>query len=293
MRLRKVVLATAAGVLAPTSFLAMPAVAAEHAAPSAVSADPARQSAGEAPDQHRVKSTRPRVLEFDWQDRPESIEAGGGWAEGHLIVDNSNSALKEDYAYKLRLWIMPVAPRTGDYQVQVFFDGAWRDAEPTDSGASGLTEFTMVESVGFPAERVVIPIRVKANADIAPTAPTDHVSLRAVLNWPYGQQGVTAETKITAPDPGGEEPGNGEHTSEPSADPAPQPGPGEGTTPPVHETATPAGDRPEQSATDGALAETGTDRPAAWALGMGGTAALLAGVVLIGIGRRRRQRRSA
>ncbi|MEV7282135.1 hypothetical protein [Streptomyces sp. NPDC093111] len=257
-----------------------------------MSVDPARQ-AGEKTSGRPAASARwPRLAEFAWQDVPEKMEAGGDWAQAHLIVDNSNGALKEDDPYKLSLRIFPAASKPEDYRVQAFFDGAWRDAEPPTSDGTFSTT-TLVQGVGFPASRVVVPIRVQVGPNVP---PADTANLIARINGPHWQASEPSRTKITAPDPGKEEPGkedpgaaepgNGEPSSDPTSDPHPRPEPEKGGS------VVPTEGRPEQNGAAGALAETGTGKGTAWALGTGGTAALIGGAVVTGARRHRLRHRS-
>lgn len=254
----------------------------------AVSVDPAPQSAEETDGQPATKARWPRPAEFAWQDGPKNLEAGGDWAQAPLTLDNSNGALKEEDPYKLSLRIFPVAPKPEDYWVQVFLDGAWRDAEPPTPDA-GFSVTTLMEGFGFPAERVVIPIRVRVGANVP---PADSASIVARLNGPHWQGSTPHSIKITAPDPGGEEPGNGEHSSDSTSDPLPRPEPDQGAVIPADDTAAPVEGRPEQIGTAGALADTGAGEGAAWVLGIGGTVAMIGGAVVAGSGRHRRPQRS-
>ncbi|MEV7279254.1 hypothetical protein [Streptomyces sp. NPDC093111] len=258
------------------------------------SVEPAPQSAEETDGQPAAKARWPRPAEFAWRDGPKNLEAGGDWAQAHLILDNSNGALNEGDPYKLSLRIFPVAPKPEDARVQVFLDGAWCDTEPpTPDAGSSVT--TLMEGIGFPAERVVIPIRVQVSANVP---PADSASIVARLNGPHWQGSTPHSIKITAPDPGSEEPGsgeapgNGEHSSDSTSDPLPRPEPEQGAVIPADDTAAPVEGRPEQIGTAGALADTGAGEGAAWVLGIGGTVAMIGGAVVAGSGRHRRPQRS-
>ncbi|MFD9791436.1 hypothetical protein ACFWXK_10850 [Streptomyces sp. NPDC059070] len=224
------------------------------------------------------------------------------------MPDNSDVGLKESDWYELNLGIYPAAARAKDYTVEIFPDRQWREADaPIPS--NGFSWTTLIESGSLPAQRVVMPMRLKVAADVAPV----RLNFRAQFRTAHWQESTIGILDVVAPS-NGEDPGNGEEPGSGGGDPGSGEDPGSGGEDPgsggdLGNGGTPRAPRPGNdtvteasvertvatgsniSAVEGELAHTGSG-PGNWALGIGGLAVLAGTGLIAGTGKRRCPKRS-
>lgn len=299
---------TAAAAMAPAVLgAAAPAAAGEGPGTVLAASD---RSAAEGPGPRGGQAHADTAPDLRLEGVPETVEAGGDWAEFSVVIDNAHDGGE--------VWMLDMALNTDgpqvygdDLQVQVHVDGVWRDARIDSDPGLGNFDLALLEAFSLPEGRTTVPVRIRAGAD-APLVeffmgpriydgqvesdPAYWVASRISALTEGGEKPGEGEKPGGGGKPGdGEKPGGGEKPGD-EGKPADQEKPADPETPGGDGTpgsAQKPGD--EQVGQDGAgaggaaLAETGGG--AAWPamLGAGGASlAVGAGLAVVARGRRRK-----
>ncbi|MEV0449864.1 LPXTG cell wall anchor domain-containing protein [Streptomyces sp. NPDC050600] len=295
---------------------------ADEPAPADPAAAPQTPQAPEAPQTPRASQSRAVTPpELTLEGVPATFEAGGDWQEISAVIVNSGGELVD--------WELDLAVNTDglylsqdDVQVQVWCDGAWRDAQLDSPPEMSDMDLLLLEHLSFPKGTTTIPVRIRAGKN----APLTEFYLGPRVGDYARNQSDPAywvRSEIVAPRGGGEEPGEGGQGGEEPGGA----GQGEGERPgddgqseedpagggagpegqdaddhpreqgggtaalpaptPGNAASTPAADRIPTGG-HASLAATGSDAASSWTLGIGGVSVAL-GAGLVAAARKRRR----
>ncbi|MFI1576169.1 hypothetical protein ACH4VQ_35830, partial [Streptomyces anulatus] len=165
----------------------------EEKRPTSVTATP-NQEPGERDSRAQKRPT------IEFEGAPTNVEAGGDWAELDVVLDNSHSGLEEIDPYSLRLGFRTATGegQEGDYAVQYFLDGEWRDAAAIGL-SQGFFQFSLVEAGRLPVQRVVIPTRFKVTGAFTDTGAIFYRAQATSKRWEGSQGG---RLQLVPADPG-------------------------------------------------------------------------------------------